>query len=152
MDAMMLKGIVPADTDSPEATQALGRSLGTMLSPGDIVALYGDLGAGKTRIAKGICEAFGIDPETVTSPTFTLINEYRGEGIDVYHMDAYRLKTLAEFLRLGYEDYFFGGGITLIEWPERVEEVLPDETIRLRIEHRGQNTRHIAHHHDLERS
>ncbi len=152
MDAMMLKGILPADTDTPEATQALGRSLGARLSPGDIVALYGDLGAGKTRLAKGICEAFGIDPETVTSPTFTLINEYRGNDLDVYHIDAYRLKTLTEFFRLGYEEYFFGEGVTMIEWPERVEEVLPPETIRVRIEHLGETTRHIADHHDLERS
>ncbi|MBT8399592.1 MAG: tRNA (adenosine(37)-N6)-threonylcarbamoyltransferase complex ATPase subunit type 1 TsaE [Rhodothermia bacterium] len=140
----MLQGIVPSDTASPEATQALGRELGARLTSGAIVALYGDLGAGKTQLAKGICKGVGINPETVSSPTFTLINEYSGGDLSVYHIDAYRLKTLDEFLSLGYEDYFFGDGITLIEWPERIEGVLPPETIRLRLEHRGRDLRHIA--------
>lgn len=150
--AITVRGILPDDTDSPEATQALGRKLGGRLTPGAIVAIYGDLGAGKTRLVKGICEGLGIDPEAVSSPTFTLINEYRAGDTNVYHIDTYRLKTLDEFLALGYEDYFFGGGITLIEWPDRIEEVLPPETVRLRLEHRGHDSRHIAFYHDSEGS
>lgn len=150
--AAILQGLVPADTNSPEATQALGRKLGARLTPGSIVALYGDLGAGKTRFVKGIGEGLGINPDTVSSPTFTLINEYPGDDTTVYHIDAYRLKTLDEFLALGYEDYFFGEGITLVEWPDRIEVVLPPETIRLRLDHRGGDSRRISIYHDSKAS
>ena len=139
----MLPDLLPATTDSPEETRALGKALSSSLGPGSIVALYGDLGAGKTRLVMGLCEGLGIDPAAVTSPTFSLINEYRGPEHTVYHFDAYRLKRLGEFLALGYEEYFFGDGITVIEWSERIEELLPHDAIRLRMTHAGAQTRRI---------
>lgn len=130
-------------THTPDETRALGRTLSDHLETGAIVALYGDLGAGKTQIVTGICEGLGIDPSVVTSPTFSLINEYRGRHSAVFHFDAYRIKRLSEFLALGYEEYFFGDGICVIEWPERVEDLLPAGTIRLQLTHVGPEARRI---------
>lgn len=136
--------VLPATTTSPEETTALGHQLAAHLHPGDIVALYGDLGAGKTHLVKGICAACGIPEAAVTSPTFTIVNEYPGERFPLYHFDAYRIERVEEFFELGYEEYFFGDGVCLIEWPERVEPLLPEETIRLRLEHLGATERRIV--------
>ena len=133
----------PIQSRSPEETLALGRRLGGSLRPGDVVALYGDLGAGKTQFVKGVCAAWGIDEGAVSSPTFTLVQEYAGSEFPLYHFDAYRIKQPSEYFELGYEDYFFGGGVCLVEWPERVESLLPAETIRVRIDHVGEHTRRI---------
>ncbi len=135
--------VLLAETDSPEATLAVGQQLAARLQPGDVVALYGDLGAGKTHLVKGICAAWGIPTEVVNSPTFTLVNVYDGRDFPVYHIDAYRLRHLDEFFELGYEDYFFGDGLCLIEWPERVEPLLPAHTQRLRLAHAGGTRRRI---------
>jgi tRNA threonylcarbamoyladenosine biosynthesis protein TsaE len=124
-------------------TLEVGRRLADRLKPGQVVALYGDLGSGKTHLAKGICAGLGLDPEHVTSPTFALINEYVGKKWTVYHFDTYRLKSLDEFLALGYEEYFEGDGVCLIEWPEVVESVLPDDVIRIRLSHRTGDRRYI---------
>ena len=138
-----LDSILPAETDGPHATLALGRRLAAHLKAGDVVALYGDLGAGKTHLVKGLCAAYSIPQAAVTSPTFTLINEYQGAALAVYHVDAYRIKRLDEFYELGYEDYFYGAGLCLIEWPERIEPLLPAHTLRLRLTHLGDNRRRI---------
>ncbi|MEM8556666.1 MAG: tRNA (adenosine(37)-N6)-threonylcarbamoyltransferase complex ATPase subunit type 1 TsaE [Bacteroidota bacterium] len=127
--------LLPLDSSSPEATMALGERLGAHLRPGDLVALYGDLGAGKTHLVKGLCAAQGVDPAAVNSPTFTLVNEYDGTAGPLYHFDAYRIDRIEQLYDLGYEDYFFGGGVCLIEWPARIEAVLPPETVRLRLTH-----------------
>jgi tRNA threonylcarbamoyladenosine biosynthesis protein TsaE len=134
---------LPAETTSPMDTLEVGRRLADRLKPGQVVALYGDLGSGKTHLAKGICAGLGLDPEHVTSPTFALINEYVGKKWTVYHFDTYRLKSLDEFLALGYEEYFEGDGVCLIEWPEVVESVLPDDVIRIRLSHRNGDRRYI---------
>ena len=131
------------ETDSTDATLALGRRLAKHFGPGDVVALYGDLGAGKTHLVKGICAAYGVPEAAVTSPTFTLVNEYSGEAFPIYHLDAYRIERLQEFFELGYEDYFFGDGLCLIEWPACVEALLPEHTLRLRLTHLGGNRRLI---------
>ena len=133
----------PTLTHSPEETLALGRRLGRSLRPGDVVALYGDLGAGKTQFVKGVCAAWGIDERVVSSPTFTLVQEYVGSEFPLYHFDAYRITQPSEYFELGYEDYFFAGGVCLVEWPERVESLLPAESIRVRIDHVGEHTRRI---------
>ena len=99
--------------------------------------------AEKTHLTRGISSAFDIDQDSVTSPTFTLVNEYRGPSITLYHFDAYRIKEINEFFEMGYEDYFFSDSICIIEWPEKVEPLLPDHTIRLYLEHTGPASRKI---------
>lgn len=138
-----LAAILPAETTSAAETEALGRRLAGTLHVGDVVALYGDLGAGKTHLVKGICAASGIPPAAVTSPTFTLLHEYPGDRHTIYHFDAYRIERIEEFFELGYEDYFYGDGLCLVEWPEHVEPLLPEHTLCLRLSHRGGNRRRI---------
>lgn len=138
-----LADLFPAETDSPEATKRLGARLAPLLEPGDVVALYGDLGAGKTHLAKGLCAALGVPDDAVTSPTFTIVQEYPADPFPIYHIDAYRIERLEELVELGYEDYFYGDGVCLIEWPERVEALLPPHTLRLRLTHRGGDTRRV---------
>lgn len=103
-------------TNSPAETRRLGEKLGKLLAPGDLIALTGELGAGKTLLVQGIAAGMGIEA-TVTSPTFLIIKEYPGK-IPLYHMDAYRLAGPEELLALGYEEYFFGQGVTVIEWAD----------------------------------
>lgn len=116
-------------TEGPEKTVVVGKTLGSLLRPGDVVCLYGELGAGKTRLAQGVARGLDI-VGLVTSPTFTIINEYQGR-LPFYHMDFYRLGDALELEDLGYEEYFYGAGVTVIEWPERAAELLP--TARLDI-------------------
>jgi tRNA threonylcarbamoyladenosine biosynthesis protein TsaE len=118
--------------DSAEKTLKAGERLGESLIPGDVVALSGPLGAGKTVFARGIAESIGIQ-EPVTSPTYTLISEYEGR-MPLYHMDLYRLGSPEEFTWLGVEEMLNGSGITLIEWSERAGEELPERTITVNIE------------------
>ncbi len=134
----------PILTSGPRETLEYGRRLARRLKPGDVVALYGNLGAGKTHLIKGICSRFGIEENDVTSPTFTILNEYSGRDFPVYHFDAYRIEDPAEFFELGFQEYFYGEGICLIEWPERVETLLPQYTLRLRLEHQGGDRRLIV--------
>jgi tRNA threonylcarbamoyladenosine biosynthesis protein TsaE len=137
-----LADLLPAESASPDETVALGRRLADALQPGDVLALYGDLGAGKTHLVKGLCAGLGIPAADVSSPTFTLVNEYDGD-LPVYHIDAYRIERTEEFFELGYETYFFGDGICLVEWPERVEPLVPDHALRLRLTHLGDDRRRI---------
>jgi len=118
--------------ESAEKTLKAGEQLGKTLSSGDVVALSGPLGAGKTVFARGIAESIGIQ-EPVTSPTYTLISEYEGR-MPLYHMDLYRLGSPEEFTWLGVEEILNGSGITLIEWSERAGEELPERTITVNIE------------------
>lgn len=134
--------LLPAETASPAETVALGRRLAPRLQPGDVLALYGDLGAGKTHLVKGLCDGLGIAADAVSSPTFTIVNEYAG-ALPVYHFDAYRIERPDEFFELGYEAYFFGDGVTVIEWPERVEALIPEHAIRLRLSHAGEDRRRV---------
>lgn len=133
----------PYISTSASETRALGRSFAEKLDRGSIVALYGSLGAGKTEFVKGICDGLGVYDGVVTSPTFTLVNEYRADALSIYHFDAYRLKSVNEFYELGYQDYFFGDGICLIEWPDRVEDLLPADIWRLRFTHLGEDKREL---------
>lgn len=146
MSTAALTDLLPCETDSPEATHALGRRLAEHLRPGDVVALYGDLGAGKTQLVKGIAAGLGIPDEEVSSPTFTLVHEYRDGRLPLYHFDAYRLRNLEEFFDLGYEEYFYGDGVSVVEWADRVEPLLPPHALRLRLEHLGGDRRRITWH------
>lgn len=120
------------DSSSPAATMTIGRELGKIISPGTVICITGDLGAGKTHFAKGV--ALGLDiADHVTSPTFTLINEYEGR-IPLYHVDAYRLTSADEAYELGLEEYLYGEGVTLIEWPDRVKPLIPEEYLAVRID------------------
>ena len=120
------------ETHSSEETEKLGYETGLKAKAGDIFCLSGDLGVGKTVFTKGFAKGLGID-EDITSPTFTLINEYNGR-IPLYHFDVYRIGDIEEMEEIGYDDYFFGQGICLIEWAELIEEILPEKRIEVTIE------------------
>lgn len=120
-------------THSPEETQAIGVRVGQNLKPGDIVALIGDLGAGKTCLTQGIARGAKIDlNQIVNSPSYTLINEYEGE-IPIYHIDLYRLQRREEILDLGLEVYFEGNGICIIEWADRMLDLLPEGSMEIKL-------------------
>lgn len=132
---------------SPDMTFDLGRQLAGRLRSGDCVALYGDLGSGKTHFVQGVCAQLQVT-EAVTSPTFVLINEYAGVGADgvalpIFHFDLYRLGDVDELLALGADEFFYGQGICLIEWADIGEEAIPEQAYRVRFEHAGEFTRKI---------
>ncbi|HEY3098003.1 MAG TPA: tRNA (adenosine(37)-N6)-threonylcarbamoyltransferase complex ATPase subunit type 1 TsaE [Methylomirabilota bacterium] len=129
-------------TTSPEATEAAGARLGATLKAGDVVALTGELGAGKTVFVQGLARALGVGTGA-TSPTFVLVNEYRGR-LPVHHVDAYRTTTLAELMDLGIEEMMDGDGVTVIEWAERLEPLLPARAVRVRIAGVGDEPRTIV--------
>ena len=128
---------------SEKETMDLARSVGKKCAPGDIVCLYGELGAGKTHFVKGFAEAFGILPASVSSPTFSIIQEYAGT-VPVYHFDFYRLETAQEALEIGAEEYFYGDGVSIIEWPERVGALLPGDVKEIHITSINNTTRKIT--------
>ncbi|OQY28809.1 MAG: tRNA (adenosine(37)-N6)-threonylcarbamoyltransferase complex ATPase subunit type 1 TsaE [Candidatus Cloacimonetes bacterium 4572_55] len=119
-------------TNSPEKTLELGKELAKYLAPGDFIALIGTLGSGKTLFTQGICQGLGI-LDYVNSPTYTIINIYEGE-IPVYHFDLFRLGDMSELEELGYEEYFWGGGITIVEWAERAADYFPDCRIEIELD------------------
>jgi tRNA threonylcarbamoyladenosine biosynthesis protein TsaE len=129
-------------TTSPEETDAAGHRLGTTLGAGDVVALSGDLGAGKTVFVQGLVRALGVTTGA-TSPTFVLVKEYRGR-LPVHHVDAYRTASLVELLDLGLEEMMDGDGVTIIEWAERLEPLLPARAVRVRIAGVGDEPREIT--------
>ena len=120
-----------------DETRAFGLELGASLRKGDIVALIGDLGTGKTALTKYIAEGLGLR-ETITSPTFTIVQEYRQGRLPLYHFDVYRIGDPEEMYELGYEEYFYGDGVCVIEWADLIEELLPEYTKVIRIEY-GKN-------------
>ncbi|MEO1023164.1 MAG: tRNA (adenosine(37)-N6)-threonylcarbamoyltransferase complex ATPase subunit type 1 TsaE [Bacteroidota bacterium] len=130
---------------SVEETQALAKEFARQLSPGDVVCLEGDLGAGKTHFAKGVASFFGVQPDRVSSPTFTIIHEYAGT-LPIYHFDCYRLEKESEALEIGAEEYFYSNGICLVEWPDRIPGLIPEQAIRVLIEHVATNKRSISIH------
>jgi len=117
---------------SPTETLEYGRRLAAELQPGAVLALTGALGAGKTCLVKGIARGLGVEQE-VTSPTFTLIHEYRGGRLPLYHVDLYRLDSIEQAVGIGIEEYLPGDGVTVIEWAEKIESLLPPGTKRLRL-------------------
>ncbi len=117
----------------PEETYALGKSLGEAAKPGDVICLNGDLGVGKTVFTQGFADGLSIT-EPVNSPTFTIVQEYHDGRLPLYHFDVYRIGDISEMDEVGYEDYFFGEGVCLIEWSNLIEEILPDHMISVTIE------------------
>ena len=132
------------NTNSPEETIEFGRKLGSRLKGGEIIAIIGQLGSGKTHLIKGIATGAGaVDTNVVNSPTFVIVNEYIGR-VDIYHIDAYRLNSLSEFEMLGFDDFCYPKSVVLIEWADKVESALRTvEYIRIKMEHTAQNTRKI---------
>lgn len=130
---------------SIEETTKIGIYLGNLLNPGDIVCLTGDLGTGKTHISKGIAQGLRIT-ENITSPTFTIVNEYDSGRLKLYHFDVYRVSDPDEIYAIGFDDYIFSNGVSLIEWANYIEDILPREYIHIHIEKdltNGENFRKI---------
>ena len=125
-----------------EETVGFGERLADQLRPGDVIALSGDLGAGKTALVKGIARGLGI-AQDVTSPTFTLVHEYAGGRLPLFHVDLYRLDNVEQALAIGIEDYLGGPGVTAIEWAEKIESLLPAHSTRIRIITLNENARRI---------
>ena len=129
-------------TNSPAETEALGASLAAKLSPGTVIAYRGDLGAGKTAFTRGLARGLGCD-ELVTSPTYTIVNEYLGGRLPLFHFDMYRLRCADDLWDIGWEDYLDRGGGCAVEWSENVAEAM-EEAITVTIEKLGENTRRIT--------
>ena len=121
------------ESNSAEDTFALGKQCGQKAAAGQVYCLYGDLGVGKTVFTQGVAAGLGIT-EPVSSPTFTIVQVYEEGRLPFYHFDVYRIGDIEEMEEIGYDDYFFGNGICLIEWAELIEEILPDNVISITIE------------------
>ncbi|MCB7320006.1 tRNA (adenosine(37)-N6)-threonylcarbamoyltransferase complex ATPase subunit type 1 TsaE [Lacrimispora sp. 210928-DFI.3.58] len=121
------------ETTKPEETFELGRKMGLQAVPGQIICLEGDLGVGKTVFTQGFAKGLGITGP-VNSPTFTILQQYEEGRLPLYHFDVYRIGDISEMDEIGYEDCFFGEGVTLIEWPQLIEEILPEHVTRVLIE------------------
>lgn len=129
-------------THSSDETRDLGRKLGQLLQPGDLLCLQGDLGAGKTTLTQGLAEGWG-SADSVSSPTFVMVNLYRAaDGAPLYHMDAYRIESLPEAAQLGLDDMLAEGAL-ILEWPERIEALLPKERIWMTLTHVSETERQI---------
>lgn len=120
-------------TKNVEETMIIGERMGKSVEKGTTVCLTGDLGTGKTHFAKGFAKGMGID-ENITSPTFTIVNEYHEGRLPFYHFDVYRVNDLDEILDIGFDEYIYGQGVTLIEWADMIEAILPEDFIHVKIE------------------
>ena len=129
------------ETSSEAETEGIGEALGRSLSAGDVVLLFGDLGAGKTAFVRGLAQGIGANPDEVSSPTFTIVQEYTGRSAILYHVDLYRLEP-AEIDDLGLDDLVSSDGVVAIEWAERWSG-RPDDVTEVRLEHRGEDRRAI---------
>ncbi len=130
------------ETQSEAETVRVGEELGKRLRPGDVVAFYGDLGAGKTAFIRGVARGLGVTAR-VSSPTFTVVNEYPGP-VPLFHFDMYRLGSSDELFEIGWEDYLVRDGVCCVEWTENVEDAMPEDAIRVRIDKTGDLSRRIT--------
>lgn len=132
-------------TKSPKETFDLGAKFGKGLKPGTVVALIGELGTGKTLFTKGIAKALGVkEYKYVNSPSFVIVKEYKSKKAPLYHFDFYRLKPISGLDTIGYEEYFYSGGISVVEWADRAMDLLPDKYICLKFRHLGKDKRKIT--------
>ena len=129
-------------TNSPMETEAIGAALGKILPPGSVIAYRGDLGAGKTAFTRGLARGLGCT-EIVTSPTYTIVNEYLGGRIPLFHFDMYRLRSSDDLFDIGWDDYLDRGGICAVEWSENVDDAM-EEAIYITIEKLGEDSRQIT--------
>ena len=130
-------------SNSPAETEAIGRRFANDVDVGSILALKGELGSGKTQFVKGLVAGLGSSA-TVTSPTFTIAHEYLGGRLSIYHFDFFRLEDRQSIVRLGFDDYFFGVGISVIEWADRFPEFIPEQARWISFEIKSENTRTIS--------
>lgn len=130
------------ETNSEAETVLAGEQMGKKLLPGDVLAFYGDLGAGKTAFIRGVARGLGI-ASRVSSPTFTIVNEYPGP-VPLFHFDMYRLGSSDELFEIGWEDYLTRGGVCCVEWTENVADAMPAEAVAVTIEKTGENARKIT--------
>lgn len=121
------------ESNRPEDTFTIGEKLGRTAAAGQLFTLAGDLGAGKTVLTQGVAKGLGIE-EPVNSPTFTIVQVYEGGRMPLYHLDVYRIGDISEMDEIGYEDYFYGEGLCIIEWAELIQELLPEKCTEIRIE------------------
>ncbi len=127
--------------NSLDTIHAAARQFADSIGTSRVFAFYGKMGAGKTTFVKALCEVLGCT-DIITSPTFAIVNEYTdGEGSPVYHFDFYRIKKLDEVYDMGYEEYFYSGALCLIEWPELIEDILPEDAVRVTIEEQADGSR-----------
>jgi tRNA threonylcarbamoyladenosine biosynthesis protein TsaE len=129
-----------------EDTLKLGKQLGTKVNPGDIICINGDLGAGKTHFTKGIAKGLGIE-DHITSPTFTIVNEYEGGRLKLYHFDVYRVNDPDEIYAIGFDEYIFAKGVSVIEWSDYISELIPEDFLSVHIsklQEQGENFRKIV--------
>lgn len=129
-------------THSSHHTEKIGEAMGSCLNAGDVVLLYGRLGAGKTTITKGICKALGYRGH-VTSPTFTIVNEYMGQNFPIYHMDLYRLEEDGAW-DMGIDEYLFGEGVSIVEWPDSAENLFTMSAVRVYLDYISEIERKIS--------
>ena len=129
-------------TKSAAETRALGEKLAARLRPGDVLLLEGDLGAGKSELTRGIAKGLGV-AETVTSPSFTILNVYESGRCPLYHFDWYRLESSEELYELGMDEFLSGDGIAVVEWPGRCPDAVPEGAVRIRMTAAGENERMI---------
>ena len=130
-------------THSPEETEAVGRKLAAQLQPGDVLAYYGDLGAGKTAFTRGLAAGLGVT-EPVTSPTYTIVNEYLSGRLPLFHFDMYRLGSADELFDIGWEDYLARGAVCVVEWSEKVQDAFFGDEIVVRIDKLSDTERRIT--------
>jgi tRNA threonylcarbamoyladenosine biosynthesis protein TsaE len=130
----MLGMVILTDLDK---TEEFGKAFAESLTPGSIVALIGPLGAGKTTLAKAIARGLGVT-ETLTSPTFTIVQEYESGRLPLYHFDVYRVSDADELFEMGFEEYLHGDGVCLIEWADLIEDMLPEKTVTIKLDY-GEN-------------
>lgn len=123
-------------------TAAFGIDLGKRACPGTVFALTGDLGAGKTTLTKAIAQGLGIS-DMITSPTFNIVKEYDGGRLPLYHFDVYRIGDADEMYELGYEEYFYGNGVCVVEWADLIEDLLPENAVRIQLEYGGEEGERI---------
>ncbi len=129
-------------TKSAAETRALGEKIAARLRPGDVLLLEGDLGAGKSELTRGIARGLGVT-ETVTSPSFTILNVYESGRCPLYHFDWYRLESADELYELGMDEYLGGDGVAVVEWPAQCPDAVPENAVRIRLEATGENERTI---------
>ena len=137
-----LDALLPAETDSAEATVALGRRLAAALAPGAVLALSGEVGAGKTHLVKGLAAGLGVDPDDVTSPTFGLVQLYAGD-VPLVHIDLYRLERASDLDGIGFDEALDERAVCLVEWPALAADRMPPETVSLRLTHLGGDRRRV---------
>ncbi len=137
--------VVELRTVSSDQTAAIGRAVAGLVVPGDLIALYGELGAGKTVFVRGLAAGVGVDEAAVSSPTFVLVQEYDGDGgrLRILHVDLYRLETVADLESMGWESDVFDEAVVVVEWPQRLGDGLPSDRLEIQLTHEGTDARRV---------